>query len=109
MSTKQKKSKQEPKKEMALGGLSPTELSNTTDKQNSTYEVEPVEGTPFAVIQDRGYFVVMGDYRLTDRYLEKEAAKAAAKEMTWSRLMQVIGIMIDKQETVKEMFNIQKQ
>lgn len=71
----------------------------TDNKESSSINEElisrtEIEGTPFTVIGiDNKYFGVMGQYRITEEYEDKEAVIAGLKEMNWNRIVQVILIL----------------
>jgi thioredoxin-related protein len=80
---------------------------NTTDKQNSSNEElikkYEVKNTPFTIIkQDNKVYGVMGQYRLTEDLKSVKKAKEEMKKITWDRLMQVVTILFDKAEEIKE-------
>ena len=78
------------------------ESSNTTDKQVSTFK--PLEGTPFTLVSDEGkVFGIMGKYRLTECFESEEEAEKEVKKITWDRLIQVISIMINEQDKIKNL------
>ena len=78
------------------------ESSNTTDKQVSTFK--PLYGTPFTLVTDEGkVYGVMGKYRLTEGFESEEEAEKEVKKITWDRLIQVISIMINEQDKIKNL------
>jgi len=78
------------------------ELSNTLQnaeqeiKQDYLIEREEVNGTPFTLVkQNENWYVLLGKYRLSEAYQEKEEALKDANRNDWMRTMQVVGIMIE--------------
>lgn len=77
----------------------PQGSSNTQDKRESKYEKHDIEGTPFTVIEEpldehrSEYHVTLGKYRL-NTYGNLNDAKIDAEEITWDKIIQVTGILI---------------
>lgn len=71
-----------------------------TSKQNSNSELlkrEPIEDTPFEVVTtEKGSFVGMGMYRMTEVYDKPEHAKDAIMKLTWKNVINVFAIMINE-------------
>ena len=77
------------------------ELLNTTDKENLNFK--QIKNTPFTIVsEDEKVFAVMGKYRLTENYNSAEECEKAVTEITWNRLVQVMSIMINEQEFIKQ-------
>lgn len=66
-------------------------------KSEELFRVIEVENTPFNIIEDtdkKEYHVVMGKYRLNKEPLLTEIdAIEWALEITWSKILQVVGIV----------------
>lgn len=78
----------------------------TDNKNYSLIEKTDVEDTPFMIIStEEGHFIVMGENRLSEPYKNKAEALTAAKKITWNRIVQVILIISDKLETIKNLAN----
>lgn len=66
---------------------------------NSNYELFSntiVENTPFNIItdnEDKLHFGVMGKHRITEKSENYEQIEKELKEITWDKIIQVIGIM----------------
>lgn len=79
--------------------------SNTQDRRESKYEKHDVEGTPFIVIEEpegdyeSKFHVVLGKYKVSE-WSELRYAKLDAETITWDRILQVVGILI---QTDREM------
>lgn len=55
-----------------------------------------IKNTPFTVAKHEGkYYIMMGKYRLTEPLPNKGHAMYEAKRMSWTRIMQVISVMIE--------------
>lgn len=64
---------------------------------------EEIKNTPFQVITVKGEsFGVMGDYRLTEKGNSVKAVKEDLKKITWNRLVQVIMILDEVKNKIKE-------
>lgn len=61
-----------------------------------------VPNTPFTVAKNgEEYFVLMGKYRFTEALKSKGEAWKEAEKMSWTRIMQVISVMITDAENEK--------
>lgn len=75
---------------------------NETDKQNLNYELvkkHEVQGTPFTIIEmvdEKKIFGVLGNYRMTEPMKTVAEAQTEMQKITWDRILQVIGIAIEK-------------
>lgn len=73
-----------------------------TNKPDSNYELvkrHEVQGTPFTVIElvdDKKIFGVLGNYRITEPMKTVAEAQTELQKITWKRILQVIGIAIEK-------------
>lgn len=82
---------------------------NETDKQDSQskhlVEQVEIEGTPFKAIRyNEQWFLALGKYRLTNEPLKTlEDVKEEAKDASWHRIMQVVGIMIENWHELKDL------
>lgn len=67
-------------------------------KSNSLITHEPIEGTPFAITgaSDKGYFLRLGDYRLTQDYKTTEEVRKILHTEMWDILIKVIAIILEK-------------
>lgn len=81
------------------------DLSNTTDNKELTFELEPVEGTPFAIVRadEELYFGVIGNHKITTDYNSKEELKEELTKITWDRLVQVIWAVAEKFEKINKL------
>jgi len=69
---------------------------NHTDKPSYLIEREEVQDTPFVIVKvEDMYFGTMGKYAVTESYYEKEKVKEELEKITWNRLVQVVGILIE--------------
>lgn len=92
-----------------LRGLKQQDKSNTPDSKDSNskqlVEIEEVKGTPFAKVKEGKYWaLVLGNYKLTPP-MKKEDIEEEAKRMDWNRIMQVMHVMIEQHDKVREVFN----
>lgn len=73
-----------------------------TDKQDF-FKREEVKDTPFTIIindEKNEAFGCVGNYRVTKIYASKDfkAIEKEVKKITWNRLIQVMGIMIEERD-----------
>lgn len=92
-----------------------TQSLENQDKENlnskGTELVKRVElkDTPFMMVsvQDENtnevrHFGTMGKWRVTELYDKQSKVQTELEKVTWNRLMQVIGIVLDEREEVKK-------
>lgn len=73
------------------------ELNDTNNSSSNSEKLiyEPIEDTPFAVVElQKGHAVILGSYVLSIHNEKKEAIETA-KDINWMRIMQVISIVVD--------------
>lgn len=79
--------------------LSPTS-KNVDDSHNKNYpliEREPVTGTPFTLVGHEGkYFIVMGDYRLTEPTTTKEETLKKLRTEKYNIILAIATIVYEK-------------
>lgn len=62
-----------------------------SDKQNYSYE--PVDNSPFKIVKDeKGYFAVMGKYRISEVYEKKEDVEKNLV-LNWSNIINLMLIV----------------
>lgn len=67
---------------------------------------EDVENTPFTIMQiEDDYFATMGKYRLTELHKDKEKLKKELTKITWNRIVQVVSVMIQHENEIKNLTN----
>lgn len=71
------------------------------NNSNSNYELmkrKNIENTPFTIItiENNEHFITLGKYRLSEKYETFEEAEQNANTIDWNKIMQIIGIMIEK-------------
>lgn len=67
-------------------------------KNEELFKRFEIENTPFEVLFDSEkdqYCGVLGMHRLTEFYEELETCKRVTKEISWNRILQVIGIIYE--------------
>lgn len=72
--------------------------ASTTDNSNSSNEElikrNEIPKTPFTIISvEEGHFGTLGKYRITEIHDTYEEAKQDVEEITWDRIVQVIGLL----------------
>lgn len=71
-----------------------------TNKENSPLiEHEKIEGTPFTITGSptKGYFLRIGDYRLTNMGLSKRSIIKQMEEEQWNIILKMIAVVIDRE------------
>lgn len=78
--------------------LATQENVENNHKQNSILtEREPIKGTPFTLIkQDEQWFMVMGDYRVTETTKTKEEQIEKLESEKWLLIMHICIVAIKK-------------
>lgn len=89
-----------------LGGAKGTDKQpSESEDREQLVERWNVEGTPFVVVKTGNtYHSTMGKYRMSEALKTKDEAFKSAREITWSKILQVISVMqeayeINKKET----------
>lgn len=80
------------------------ELLDTTDNKNYSTDLEfkIIENTPFTIVrQDKEYFGLIGEHRITESYDNIEKCENEVKEITWDRIVQVIWAITEKYNKIK--------
>lgn len=84
--------------------------NNSDLRSNSNQLVERyiVDETPFTIIKlqtDQGpeWFVTMGKNRLTPKLKSYDECTAWTEKITWNNIIQVITIMLENQDKIKEL------
>lgn len=74
------------------------------------FRIVEVDTTPFNVVErtneneEKEYYVVMGKYRLNNNtFLSEAEAVEWAKEITWEKIMQVVGIVTENWNESKKL------
>lgn len=79
--------------------------ANETHKANSPLITHTkIDNTPFTITgnEEQGYFVRMGDYRLTDLHKTPGEAQQQIEEQHWHITMRMIGAIIERFNEQKE-------
>lgn len=79
--------------------LTTQENAENNPKQNSTLaEREQIQGTPFTLIktQEQQWFMVMGDYRVTETTKTKEEQIKKLESEKWLLIMHICIVAIEK-------------
>lgn len=68
-------------------------------KNTELVKKEEIPNTPFTIVEiNNEYFGVMGQYRLTEISQNKEEIKKELESINWTRIIQIILILIEKQK-----------
>lgn len=71
---------------------------------------DTIKDSPFEVITQNGYsFGTMGQYRLTEPTTDKRRLKKELEKITWNRVIQVIMILEEMKDKLKEVKPIKKE
>lgn len=93
-------------KELLNGQNSAEETPNNSNSSELTIERIKIEGTPFWIIgrKDKGYFIIMGDTKLTETVETKEIAMEKLIKEQYNITFRMIGTIVEKmiQEEKKE-------
>lgn len=83
--------------------LTSVDLLDKLDSSNET-KFEQIEGTPFTVVQEnKEYFSIIGNHRITETFLSKEICIEETKKITWDRIVQVIWAIATKLENINKL------
>lgn len=81
---------------------SQTNVEESQDKEKSSELVqrEKVEGTPFDLInvEDKGWFLALGKYRMTEPGLDREVLRKIVADKDWMLILDTIAILTEKQK-----------
>lgn len=92
------------KKETDTTSKQQQELLDTTDKNSYLVEFEEIEGTPFTAVKEmENWFIVMGKYRLSEPFENKETAIEWSKIIDWNKITTVMTILLKEQENLKNL------
>ena len=70
------------------------ETNNLESSKNQIIEEEQLNETPFTCVKfDEEYFVTLGNYRITDKYKDKQSAIDEALKPTWDMMVRVMEIV----------------
>lgn len=84
-------------KELYYGNASETLKENYSNDKSKLIEKIEIENTPFTIMKHKDeWYILIGKYRLSEGYINKLEALEEAKKMTWEKIMQVIGVMIEE-------------
>ncbi len=71
-------------------------------KNEELVKRQNIKDTPFTMISiDGEHFGVMGDYRITEKYMDKKKLERDLKKVTWNRITQIYMILEEEKERVK--------
>lgn len=79
----------------------PDGTGNTSTEKNHNYhcfEREAIKGSPFTYIweEGKGWYMVMGDYRMTEEFEEKNELEEFIKENMWNLILVMSSIIASK-------------
>ena len=80
-------------------------IAHETSKEDSSATIErtDVKDTPFTIVKtEEAIFGVMGQYRITEKCKTVEACKKEVKKITWNRVVQVIMVLQEHKERLKQ-------
>lgn len=72
----------------------PLDLLKPDSRNTELLEKEEVEGTPFTIVKNEElWYILLGKYRLTEGYEDKEEALKEANVINWNKILQVCIII----------------
>lgn len=73
-------------------------INETTKHNYPLITHEQIPGTPFTITgnQDKGYFLRLGDYRITEAYQTKQDAADQLTIEQWNIIVKVLSIVMEK-------------
>lgn len=82
--------------------------SDTSKEDTKTTELitrEDIEDSPFTIIGIEGkrYFGAMGQYRITEEFINPEIVRNELKEITWNRIVQVMMIIVERNDHINDL------
>ena len=76
-------------------------LDTMDNKDFSNLEFITIENTPFTIVkEDKNYFGIIGNHRITESYNNKEELKKDLTEITWDRIVQVVWAIAEKYKNI---------
>lgn len=94
-------------KKPSIGTQNPKNKNNSNSGEQLVEQI-PIKDTPFTALKfDGKWYLAMGKYRLTHELNNYQACVREAKDASWNRILQVIQIMIETNQT-KTMPKIQQ-
>ena len=79
------------------------EKNNLESSKNQIIEEEQLDETPFTCVKfDEEYFVTLGNYRITEKYKDKQSAINEALNPTWDMMVRVMEIVFKIQRKHEE-------
>lgn len=85
-------------------------VENNHNKQSSLIEREKIEGTPFTLITlNEEYFMVMGDYKVTETTKTKEEQIQKLESEKWLLIMHICIVALERMKKVTDEFEKDKE
>lgn len=80
------------------------ENANTDNKKSTLITRTQIQNTPFTLVgnKDKGYFLTIGTYRITNYYPTATEAKEQLYKEQWNIIMNLIAIALDSFEQTKQ-------
>ena len=76
-------------------------LNTMDNKDFSNLEFITIKNTPFTIVkEDKNYFGIIGNHRITESYNNKEELKKDLTEITWDRIVQVVWAIAEKYKNI---------
>lgn len=73
-----------------------------TQHEGENAKAYKLKGTPFTITEvDKKWYVLLGQYRLTEAFNTKKEAIEDAKRYDWERIQQVIQVQIEENKKLK--------
>lgn len=103
---KSEKSSQKSVNEDNLHSSKGEELIQRTELQNTPFVVVGITDPETDV---KKWFGTMGAYRITEDYDSQSKVETELSKVTWNRIMQVIGILLDHRDHIIKLTKSQEQ
>lgn len=80
-----------------------TSVEETNIDNKNLVSVETIDGTPLAVVgnDEEGYFIAMGQYKMTEIQKTKEEALENLKYNEWNIILRMMSAVIEINEKMK--------
>lgn len=106
MSTEKIKQENTTKKQSVGNAKNTNKQKSISNIESEKFELVEVKNTPFTMVrEDKTWFGVMGDKRITEEYEKKEELEKELEKVNWNKIVQVIHIMNEKYEMLKNIKN----
>lgn len=72
-------------------------------KNEELIKREDIKDSPFHLIStEKGHFVSVGEYRITELRETREQALDDIKDITWNRIVQIVLILMEQRQKIEQ-------